>query len=201
MSVVASSVRSESPRQYFRRHLLQQTSSARDLLWYLEESVPRFAGSAEVRLAVEELVDRLGEFLCFTVERAEGHDYAIWRSPRGARLVVSVETATRAVARMAPITQTRARLLTSVDVVREDDLSCLCVLAGAVDERLVNDAVALRRLSREVRLVSTTALTALAMSLEAGRLSHADAVTLLRPSSALADGAIAIAGGPALTRP
>ena len=54
----------------FRRHLQHHTSTAADLTWYLDQSVPRFAGSAEVRLAVEELVDRLGIFLGFSTARA-----------------------------------------------------------------------------------------------------------------------------------
>jgi hypothetical protein len=201
VSLVADSPLQESPRQYFRRHLQEQTSTTRDLLWYLEQSVPRFSGSAEVRLAVEELADRLGEFLCFGVARGEGDDYGIWTSARGPRLVVWVESATRVVARMATIAHTRTRLLGSLDVSRDDDLSCLCVLAGAFDERLLNEAVALRRASRELRLVSTSSLVSLAESVEAGRLSHADVLTLLRPASVLADGVIGIAGGDTVTRP
>ena len=201
MSLVADSPRQQSPRQYFRRHLQEQTATTRDLLWYLDQAVPRFSGSAEVRLAVEELADRLGEFLCFGVGRIEGDDYGIWTSPRGPRLVVWVESATRVIARMATIAHTRTRLLGSLDVTRDDDLSCLCVLAGAIDERLLNEAVALRRASRELRLVSTPSLVSLAESVEAGRLSHADVLTLLRPASVLADGVIGIAGGDTVTRP
>ena len=102
---------------------------------------------------------------------------------------------------MASLTHTRARLLATLDVGRDDNLSCLCVLAGSVDERLLNEAVALRRASRELRLVSTSSLLALAERVEAGRLSHAEVLTLLRPASALADGVIAIAGGDAITQP
>ena len=201
MSLVADSPLQESPRQYFRRHLQEQTSAPRDLLWYLDQSVPRFSGSAEVRLAVEELVDRLGAFLCFGVGRLDNDDYAVWTSPRGPRLVVWVESATRAVARMATMAHARTRLLASLDVARDDDLSCLCVLAGPGDERLLNEAVALRRATRELRLVSTSSLVPLAEAVEAGRLSHADVLTLLRPASALADGAIGVALGGTVTPP
>jgi hypothetical protein len=195
VTAVADLLGPDTPRQYFRRHLQQHTSSARDLIWYLDESVPRFTGSAEVRLAVEELVDRLGEFLCFAVGRDDGEEYGLWSSPRGPRLAVWVDSAARTVARMASITHVRTRLLATLDVARSDDLSCLCVLAGTVDERMLNEAVALRRASRELRLVSTSSLVTLATLVEAGRLSHADVLALLRPASALADGVIAIADG------
>lgn len=192
MSVVADSPLSESPRQYFRRHLQQQTASASDLVGYLDQSIPRFGGSAEVRLAVEELVDRLGEFLCFGVARQESDEYGVWTSPQGPRLVVFVESASRAVARMASAMHTRVRLLASLDVARDDDLSCLCVIVGGFDERLMNEAVALKRASREVRLISTSALVLLAQTVEAGRQSHADVLTLLRPPSALADAIVSV---------
>jgi hypothetical protein len=201
VSLATDALRSESPRQYFRRHLQQQTSSVRDLRWYLDESVPRFAGSAEVRLAVEELVDRIGEFLSFGVGRLDGDDFGVWTSPHGPRLVVRVESPVRAVASLASVAHARARLLASLDVTRDEDLSSLCVLAGGGDERLLNEAVALRRSAREVRLVSVPALVALAESFEAGRLSHANVLQILRPASALADGVIAIAAGEAVRRP
>jgi hypothetical protein len=201
VSLVADSLDSESPRQYFRRHLQQQTFSPRDLRWYLDESLPRFGGSAEVRLAVEELIDRLGEFLCFAVARSDADDVGLWTSPRGPRLAVWVESATRAVSRMASMAHARARLLATLEVARDDDLSSLVVLAGPIDERLLNEAVALRRTWREMRFVSTSALVTLAESAEAGRLSHAEVLRLLRPASALADDVIVAAGSDTITRP
>jgi hypothetical protein len=201
VSLVRDSLDSESPRQYFRRHLQQRTFTTCDLRWYLDESLPRFAGSAEVRLAVEELIDRLGEFLCFAVARSDGDDVGLWTSPRGPRLAVWVESASRAVGRMASMAHARARLLAGLEVERDEDLSSLCVLAGPIDERLLNEAVALRRTWREMRFVSTSGLVTLAESVEAGRLSHAEVLPLLRPASALADEAIGIAGGETITRP
>ena len=57
MTWLAGADQVETPRQFFRRHLLRHTATATDLTWYLEQSIPRFSGSGEVRLAVEELVD------------------------------------------------------------------------------------------------------------------------------------------------
>jgi hypothetical protein len=186
VTLVADSPLSESPRHYFRRHLRQHASPS-ELVWYLDQSLPRFSGSAEVRLAVEELADRLGEFAGFCVSRADADAYAVWTSPLGPRLLVWVESGTRAIGTMASCLQSRTQCLGTLDVERDDDLTCLYVLAGALDERLLNEAVALRRASRKLRLISTGALVTLAASVERNRLAHAEALTLLRPASALAD--------------
>ena len=55
MTWLAGADQVETPRQFFRRHLLRHTATATDLTWYLEQSIPRFSGSGEVRLAVEAL--------------------------------------------------------------------------------------------------------------------------------------------------
>ena len=102
MTTPADSVAAESPRQYFRRHLQCHTSSAADLAWYLDQSVPRFAGSAEVKLAVEELVDRLGDFLGFSTSRTDDDEYSVWASPTGQHFIVWTMDATRVVAGSAP---------------------------------------------------------------------------------------------------
>jgi hypothetical protein len=181
----------ETPRQYFRRHLHQQTASAGDLVWYLDQSVPRFGTSDEVRLAVEELVDRLGEFAGFNTSRADDAGHGLWASPRGQRLIVWVEEAGRAVALVGSGTHTRTRLLGTTAVEREDQLTCLYVLVGTLDERLLNEAVALRRAGRHVRLISVPALLDLSRAAGAGLRTHDDVLAALRPPSALADDLVA----------
>ena len=200
MTPLAETALAESPRQYFRRHLQQHTFASSDLVWYLDESMPRFAGSAEVRLAVEELVDRLGEFAGFGAGREDADPYAVWTSPLGPRLVVWVDSGARAIAAMASALHRRTQLRVTLDVARDDDLTCLYVLVGTCDERLLNDAVTLRRASRHLRLISIPSLLSLAAAVERGRLSHRDAVSLLRPASALADGIVAVIDDDSATR-
>jgi hypothetical protein len=200
VTLVAETALAESPREYFRRHLQQHALASSDLAWYLDESVPRFAGSAEVRLAVEELVDRLGEFLGFGVGRADAETYAIWTSSLGPRLVVWVDSSTRAIAAMASALHRRTQLRATLDVARDDDLTCLYALAGTCDERLLNEAVALRRASRQLRLISIPSLLSLAGAVERGRLTHRDALGLLRPASALADGIVDLTDDHTATR-
>ncbi len=192
MTILVDSVLPETPRQYFRRHLQCHTSTAADLAWYLDQSVPRFAGSAEVRLAVEELVDRLGDFLGFSTSRDEADEYSRWISATGQQFIVWTMDATRAVARVGAGSHARNRQLASIEVGSDDLLTCVYVVCGSVDERLLNEAVGLRRASRQVRLITVDALAALASLAESGALAHDQVVTLLRPASVLADATIAL---------
>lgn len=184
----------EPPRLYFRRHLQEQTARSADLTWYLDQAVPRIAGSGEVRLAVEELVDRLGTFLGFTPARDGDADHAVWSSADGSRLLVWVVEASRVVGRVGAGLHTRDRLLGSMPIPEEDRLTCLHVVCGAVNERHLDEAVALRRASRHTRLVTIDALMAACGLFEGGALSHDDVRALLRPPSALADAGVALAG-------
>jgi hypothetical protein len=198
VTLAADTSPAESPRIFFRRHLQQRTAAAADLAWYFDESTPRFAGSAEVRLAVEELVDRLGAFLGFGVARGDTNPCALWTSPLGPRLVVLVDTGVRAVATMTSALHRRTQLLGTLGVGRDDDLTCLFVLVGSCDERLMNDAVTLRRASRQLRLVSVPSLLSLTDAVDRGRLAHREALGLLRPCSAMADGIVElVTQGPA----
>jgi hypothetical protein len=200
VTILADSVVPESPRQYFRRHLQCHTSKAADLTWYLDQSVPRFAGSAEVRLAVEELVDRLGDFLGFSTSRDEAEEYSRWSSATGQQFIVWTMDSARAVARVGAGSHARDRQIASIAVGTDDLLTCVYVVCGAVNERLLNEAVVLRRASRQVRLITVDALAALAGHSESGALAHDQVVTLLRPASALADATIALLSPPARRR-
>lgn len=201
MTTPADSVAAESPRQYFRRHLRTHTSSATDLTWYLDQSVPRFSGSAEVRLAVEELVDRLGDFLGFSTDRNDRDDYSVWASPTGQQFMVWAMESSRAVACVGAGSHARERMLASLTVGSDEQVTCLYVVCGAAHERLLNEAVSLRRASRHVRIVTIDALTALARMADCAALAHDQIVTVLRPASALADAAIALLPSTAARRP
>lgn len=191
-------VNADSPRLFFRNHLQQQTARAVDLVWFLDQSIPKFAGSAEVRLAVEELIDRLGFFLGLTTARDDGSgsDHGIWSSPDGTCLVVMAVDPTRAVPSVSAGLHARDRLLASVAVASEQQLTCLHVVCGTANERLLNEAVHLRHATRHLRFISVDALMRLAGLVEAGHVSSEQAVAVLRPPSALADPVVALLSPP-----
>lgn len=197
MTIIADGgVNADPPRLYFRKHLEQNTSKAEDLVWFLDQSVPKFGGSAEVRLAVEELIDRLGFFLGLTPTRDDDSEYSVWSSPDGAYLVVMAVDAARAVPSVSAGLHLRDRLLTSIAVASEEQVTCVNVVCGTANERLLNEAVHLRRASRHVRFITVDALMRLAGLVETGKVSTNQAVAVLRPPGALADQVVALLSPP-----
>ena len=83
-------------------------------------------------------------------------------------------------------------LVDGLDVARDGELTCLFVLVGPCDERLMNEAVTLRRASRQLRLISVPSLMSLTDTVDRGRFAHREALGLLRPPSALADGIVEV---------
>ena len=196
MTFLADGVRVDSPRLYFRKHLEQHTARAVDLVWFLDQSIPKFAGSAEVRLAVEELIDRLAFFLKLTASRDGEGDHGLWSSPDGTCLIVMAVDPARAVASVSVGLHLRDRLLGSVAVASEDQLTCLHVVCGTTNERLLNEAVHVRRAGRHVRFITVDALMRLAGLVETDKVSAEHALAVLRPASALADTVVAVLSPP-----
>jgi len=186
----------ETPRQFFRRHLLRHTATAADLAWYLEQSVPRFSGSPEVRLAVEELVDRLGDFLGFTTRRNDGDDFSRWASPSGHHLAVWTNDEAHCVGTIAAGSRARDRLLASLVVPSSELLSCLFVVCGDVNERRINDGASLRRATDHARVITIDALARLASRAEPASITHEEAVAVLKPASVVADGIVSLLSTP-----
>ncbi len=176
---------SESPRQYLRRHLRQTAKRPSDLRWYFDQALGAFSQDAEVRLAVEELVDHLGGLLGFDVARDDPAERATWSSGH-VQLLVWVLDMPMAVARLSRLAHVREAALHSPGTAADDRVSGLVVVCGPVNHRLLEDTVALRRVQDQVRLVTVDGLMALGAAVERG-LPHQDARTLLQPAGALAD--------------
>jgi hypothetical protein len=183
----------ESPREYFRRYLRLRAASPADLRWYFDQALPGFSHSAEVRLAVEELVDRLGALLGFETSRAEGSEWGLWSSG-GSHLLVWVMDTGMTVARMSRVTRARDLAVGMLGVPAADLVSCLGVVCGPVNHRLIEDTVALRRAQDQVRLVTIDGLLALGALVERRACTHEEGLRLLRPAGAFADPLIALAG-------
>jgi hypothetical protein len=181
-----------SPREWFRGYLRRHTTGTADLTWYFVQSVPRFGSDPEVRLAVEELVDQLGRILGFDAVRDEDADRAVWTSPAGWYLVVWVLDSETAGTRLGQVSHARDAVLATVQVPTDDRVSCLCVVTGQANHRLLTEVIDLRRQSAHVRLVGVDALMKLAEITECGGLSHDEVVSLLRPASPFADSVIAL---------
>jgi hypothetical protein len=181
-----------SPREWFRGYLRLHTSGTADLTWYFIQSVPRFGSDPEVQLAVEELVDHLGRILGFETARDDDAASAVWTSPAGCHLLVWVVDARNAATRLGKIGHARDAVLASVQVPTDDRVSCLCIICGAANQRLLTDVLDLRRQSAHVRLIGIDALIRLTEAVEHRRLSHDEIVSLLRPASPFADAVVSL---------
>jgi hypothetical protein len=186
----------ETPRQFFRRHLLRHTATATDLSWYLAQSVPRFSGSGEVRLAVEELVDRLGDFLGFTTTRRDGDDFSRWASPSGHHFAVWTVDGAHCVSAVAAGGGVRDRLLAALTVPSSELLTCVYVVCGDINERRINDGVALRRATEFTRVITIDALAHLAARAGSASIGHEEAVAILKPASVVADAMVSLLSAP-----
>jgi hypothetical protein len=183
----------ESPREYFRRYLDLRAAGPADLRWYFDQALPGFSESAEVRLAVEELVDRLGAMLGFDTSRANDSEWGRWSSGGSHLLVWALDTA-MTVARMSRLVRERDLAVGTLGVPTANLVSCLVVVCGPVNHRLIEDTVALRHARGHVRLVTVDGLLALGGLMERRACTHEEALRLLRPAGAFADPLIALAG-------
>jgi hypothetical protein len=181
-----------SPREWFRGYLRQHIRGTGDLTWYFIQSVPRFGSDPEVQLAVEELVDQLGRFLGFEARRDDDTASAVWTSPAGRHLLVWVVDAQHAATRLGKIGHARDAVLASVQVPTDDRVSCLCIICGDANQRLLTEVLDLRRQSPHVRLIGIDALIRLAETAERRGLSHDEIVSLLRPASPFADAVVSL---------
>lgn len=183
----------ETPRQYFRRFLGLNAPSLADLGWYFDQAVPRLSEGPEVRLAVEELVDQVGRIVGFDVAREEDDGYGVWLSPSSSMLLVWVLDDATALRHIGHAARVSDAMLAGGDAPPNVDATCLFVLCGAVNRRLLDGTVALRRASDDVRLVTLESLRLLAALVERRVLTHDGALLLLRPASAFADPIVSLA--------
>jgi hypothetical protein len=182
----------ETPREYFRRFLRSRATRPSDLQWYFDQALADFGQIADVQLAIEELADRLATLIGFGTVREPGDDHAVWSSD-GFHLIVWVLDMPATVARLSTLSQQRDRAAQALGAASLDRVSCLIVLGGAINQRLLQDTVMLRRVQDHVRVVTAGGLMALGALIERGALGLEDARCLLRPATALADSIISVA--------
>jgi hypothetical protein len=191
-SAATASSEAQAPRVRFRRHLRSGTVDLIQIREHLARAVPQLTTDPEVRVAVEELVSHAGSLLGFSTAEDSGDGGDLWTSATGVSLLVGVAHAAEIPGAMVTLSHARERLLASIGTPARK-ISALSVVCGAqVDWRRVEEAVAVRRMLHDVRLVSVDALLTM-VALRAERvLAHTDAVALLRPADARADAMIEV---------
>jgi hypothetical protein len=182
----------ESPRAYFRRYLVEHVLRSSDLNWYFDQALSHFGESDEVRLAVEEIVDRLASLVGFEVTRTEETSHAVWTSPGGHQMLVWVLDRAAAVAGIGQATRARDTRLASEHVTPWTEVSCLLVICGGTSTRGLSEAVMLRRAGDHQRFATVDALRELAGLHERGDASHETVLAVLKPAPVFADPLVAL---------
>ena len=182
----------ETPREYFRRFLSQHAPGTSDLGWYFDQALPRFSEGADIRLAVEELIDQIGRIAGFDVVREETDGYGLWSSVGGSHLLVWALDAATALRQIGHAGRARDAWLAGAAAPAGAQATCLLVLCGDVNQRVLDDTVALRRASDQVRLITVDSLRVLASLVEGRVVTVEGARLLLSPPGAFADPMVAL---------
>jgi hypothetical protein len=149
--------------------------------WYLDQVMPKFGDDPEARLAAEELLDHVGRLMQFGVARNDEADVSLWTPPRGARVAVALVDAFESVAGIGRAMRIVEELRTAEAHEGGGPGGLLCVLAGEIRRRPIEQLLEVRRMSQAVRVVGLASMVALARAVEAGTLSPDAAAAVLEP--------------------
>ncbi len=174
----------DTPRERFRRFLLDRVTCVADIANLLEQSQERLDNqSARAR---QDLVILIGRHLGFDITfgryesdpgavRLEGH----WRSRRQARIAIEVRGEQTSDTDAETLARTVAALAASLPPQQGERWVGLCVTTAYYTGARQLDAQLARRQARDIRGISTGSLLWLADMAADGRVSHSDVLRLL----------------------
>ena len=167
-------------RERFRTFLERRVGGVDQAAWYLDHLRPRLALDESARVAAEEVVDHVARLMGFETIRHEDEGVSTWRPSSGARLLVAVIEAADAVIGLS-------RAMRASDSLETDSLDhavgLLCVVPDDEGREALERALAVRRVSRAVRIVGAEALVALARAVARGSIPHTLAAAVLSPGA------------------
>jgi hypothetical protein len=141
--------------------------------------------------ATDAMLERVCRSLGFVSRRQDDLACTIWSSPAGFHLVVTFGGPT-AIRRIGEGARLRDAMLARIDARTRDDLTCLVVVPDTSNWQALERAVAVRHAAEYVRGVTLGALAALVELVEAGALTHRQAIMVLRPPGPFADAVVAL---------
>ena len=174
----------ETPRERFRRFLLDRVTGVGEIAAMLEQSQERLGD--QCARARQDLVILLGRYLGFDITfgsyesipgavRLEGH----WRSRRQARIAIEVRGEQTSDTDGETLARTVAALAASLPPEMGERWVGLCVTTAYYTGARQLDAQLARRQARDIRGISTESLLWLADMAATERVSHSDVLRLL----------------------
>lgn len=187
---------SETPRERFRRYLQENVREVGQLRDYVEECL-RTSGEQYNR-ALQDLVNRTGQFLGFTVQFGRyqgvvgqlGFD-GYWASPSGFHIVAEVKTSEVYAAKAATLVGYVDGLISERQIPSWDVALGLYVVGRPDPElRTLEHAIVAERRMHQLRVVSTESLLSLAELMQDYDVTHDDILAILRPTSPMVDAVV-----------
>jgi hypothetical protein len=185
----------DPPRVRFRLFLASRAGGVTEAAWYLEQVMPRVAADPEARLAAEELLDHLARLMLFEAAFDEDHRVSVWTSPGGTRLAVALVDATEAVAAIGRAARYVEELRMARPYGGHAPAGLLCIVAGEMRRRPIEQLLEVRRLSQPIRIAGLASIVRLAGAVESGRLAPEAAAAVLEPG-VFADALVALLAEP-----
>lgn len=186
----------ETPRERFRRYLQENVREVGQLRDYVEECL-RTPGDQYSR-ALQDLVNRTGQFLGFTVQFGRYQGVAgqlgfdgYWVSPSGFHIVAEVKTSEVYAAKAATLVGYVDSLI-SERRIPSWDVALGLYAVGRPDPglRTLEHAIVAERRTHQLRVVSTESLLSLAEVMQDYDVTHEDILTLLRPTTPMVDAVV-----------
>ena len=178
----------DTARQRFRRYLAKEMDAPGRIRDHVEECL-RNAGD-QYSKALQDLVNRVGEYLGFTVQfgryqgvRNEIGFDGLWDSPTGFHLVVETKTTDVYAIKTATLTGYLDQLISQKRIPNWDQALGLYVVGRPTPQsnQLAHSIIAERR-THQLRIISVSSLLSLAELMQTYDVSHEDVLELLRPS-------------------
>lgn len=169
------------PRHRFREFLAGRMGGVTEAAWYIDQVMPKLGEDPEARLAAEELLDHLARLMRLEVVRNADDTLGVWTSDRGVRIAVALVDGFEAVAGIGRAVRATEDLY-AVETLGGSPLAgLLCVMAGEVRRRPIEQLLEVRRMSHAVRVVGLASMLSIARAVEDGTLSADAAAALLEP--------------------
>lgn len=186
----------QTPRERFRQFLQENVTEVGQLRDYIEECL-RTSGDQYSR-ALQDLVNRLGQFLGFQVRYGRYQGVAgqigfdgLWDSPKGYHIVVEVKTSEVYAVRTATLVGYIDNLISERRIPSWEDALGLYVVGRPDREiRQLENAIVAEKRTHALRVVSVESLLSLAELLREYDVSHEDILAVLRPASPRIDSVV-----------
>ena len=183
----------DTPRERFRRYLTENVKDIGSVRDYIEECL-RSTGDHYNR-ALQDLVNYIGTFLGFEVSYGRyrgvqgeiGYD-GLWKSPSGIHIVIEVKTSETYSIKTSTLVGYIDQLISDQTI--PDWKHALGLYAiGKPDEEInqLENAILVENRTHQLRIISVQYLISLAEMMQVFDVSHADSLSIIRPSGPKVD--------------